>query len=171
MDRDVHQAPILKTDLKKLARIASEEREDFFGRHPEWALLYRKRWLCSALCREAAVHFTNGSSGFREFDVWNFYAEHPEAAFPHHLLSYRDFGKSRFGRDAGAESYAGRRVVVTGRSLACAPGADPVEALQLYLRRGETPSARELRLKAVVLLEPERYLGYIAWPTLVVATG
>jgi hypothetical protein len=169
MDKAGPQAPILKTDLKKLVRIAREEREDFFGRHPEWALLYRKRWLCSALCRDAALHFTNGSSGFREFDVWNFHAEHPEAAFPHHHVSYRDFGKSKFGRDSDAVIYSGRRVVVTGRSLPVAPGDNPVEALQQYLRRGETPSARELRLKAVVLLEPEEYLGYIAWPTLVVA--
>jgi hypothetical protein len=53
--------------------------------------------------------------------------------------------------------------------LPAAPGDNPVEALQHYLRRGETPSARGLRLQAVVLLDPEEYLGYVAWPTLVVA--
>jgi hypothetical protein len=114
------------------------------------------------------LHFTNGTSGFREFDVWSFYAEHSEAPFPPHLLSHRDFGKSKFGRALNAAAYRGRRVSLTGRSLPCEPANDPIEALQHYLRRGDTPSSRDLRQKAVVLLEPEDYLGYIAWPTLVV---
>ena len=163
--------PIVRSDLKKLARVAREEREDLFQRHPEWALLYRKRWLCSALCREAALHFTNGTTGFEQFDIWSFYAEHPEAPYPHHLASHRDFGRSKFGRDPATQAYQGRRIALTGRSLACSPDDDPVEALQHYLRRGDTPSSRELRQKAVVVLEPEAYLGYVAWPTLVVTAG
>jgi hypothetical protein len=160
---------ITKSDLKRLARIAREEREDFFQRHPEWALLYRKRILCSALCQGAALHFINGSTGVNDFDVWTFYVQHPEAAFPHHLVTHRDFGHSRFGRDTASPAYEGRRVDLTGRSLACEPGADPVAVLQEYLRRGETPSSRDLRQKAVVLVEPDAYLGYVAWPTLVVS--
>jgi len=54
---------ITRSDLKKLTRIANAEREDFFGRHPEWALLYRKRMICVALCEDAALHFMNGSTG------------------------------------------------------------------------------------------------------------
>ncbi len=159
---------IRKADLKRLARIALQERQDLFERHPEWALLYRKRLLCSALCQGAALHFINGTTGVSDFDVWTFYAEHPEAAFPHHLVSHRDFGKSRFGRETGSPAYEGRRVDLTGRSLPCKPDAEPVEVLQAYLRRGDTPSSRELRLKAVVLIEPDEYLGYVVWPTLVV---
>lgn len=162
---------IRKSDLRRLARIARQERDDLFERHPEWALLYRKRVVGSALCQGAALHFINGTHGISDFDVWTFYAEHPEAAFPHHLVTHRDFGKSRFGRDPNAPAYQGRRVDLTGRSLSCEPGADPVEALQTYLRRGETPSSRELRLKAVVLVEPEDYLGYVVWPTLVVSVA
>jgi len=162
---------IRKSDLRRLARIARQEREDLFERHPEWALLYRKRVICSALCQGAALHFINGTSGVSDFDVWTFYAEHPEAAFPHHLVTHRDFGKSRFGRDPHASAYEGRRVDLTGRSLPCKADDSPIEALQAYLRRGETPSSRELRLKAVVLVEPDEYLGYVAWPTLVVGTA
>lgn len=162
---------ISRNDLRRLARIALEEREDFFARHPEWSILYRKRVLASALCGDAALHFLNGSSGFGEFQVWTFYAEQTEAAYPPHQVSHRDFGPSRFGRAPDQQAYHGRRVELTGRSLHCRPDDSPVETLQLYLRRGETPSARDLRQKALVLIEPEHCLGYVVWPTLVVSAG
>ena len=158
---------ITRSDLKKLARIARSEHEEFFGRHPEWAMLYRKRLLCVALCKDAALHFVNGSTGVDEFDVWTFYAEHSEAPFPFQQLSKVDFGKSKFGRDAAIpDAYLGRRIELRGRSLDCKPGDDPIDVLQRYLRSGETPSARELREKAVVLIEPEQFLGYVVWPSL-----
>jgi hypothetical protein len=163
---------ITKTDLKKLARIARAEREEFFERHPEWSLLYRKRLVCTVLCRDAALHFVNGVTGIETFHVWGFYAAHPEAPFPFKHLGKVDFGLSRFGRDAqNPEAYKGRRVELSGRSVACRPGDDPIVVIQQYLREGETPSARELREKAVVLLEPENFLGYVAWPSLVMSAA
>jgi len=158
---------ITRSDLKRLARIAREEREDFFERHPEWALLYRRRLIGSALCKDAALHYVNGSSGVDVFDVWSFYAEQ-EMPFPFQHLSKADLGSAKFGRDAAnPEAYRGRRVELRGRSLNCRAGSNPIEVLQAYLRVGETPSARELREKAVVLLEPENFLGYVVWPSLV----
>ena len=162
---------ITRSDLKRLARIARDEREDFFQRHPEWALLYRKRLLGSALCQDAALHYVNGSSGVEFFDVRSFYAQQ-EAPFPVRQVTKADLGLSKFGRDVlHPEAYRGRRVELRGRSLDCGAGADPIEALQHYLRAGATPSARELRQKAVVLLEPETFLGYVVWPTLVMSRG
>ena len=158
---------ITRSDLKKVARIARSEREEFFERHPEWAMLYRKRLVGVALCKDAALHFVNGSTGLDVFDVWTFYAEHPEAPFPFQQLVKADLGKSKFGRDtANPDAYQGRRVELRGRSLDCKPGDDPIEVLQRYLRAGETLSARELRDKAVVLIEPEQFLGYVVWPSL-----
>lgn len=163
---------ITRADLKKLARLARAERDDFFGRHNEWAILYRKRIVCTALCQGAALHYINGTSGVSEFNVWTFYAEHPEAPFPFQQIAKLDFGKSRFGQDpVSPEAYQGRRVELQGRSLDCKPGDDPIEVLQQYLRGGDTPSARELRDQAVVLLEPERYLGYVVWPSLAVSVS
>jgi hypothetical protein len=163
---------ITRTDLKKLARLARAERDDFFGRHNEWAILYRKRIVCTALCQGAALHYINGTTGVSEFNVWTFYAEHPEATFPFQQISKLDFGKSKFGQDAvNPEAYQGRRVESQGRSLDCKPDDDPIEVLQHYLKGGETPSARELREKAVVLLEPERFLGYVVWPSLAVSVS
>ena len=163
---------ITKSDLKKLARIARIEREEFFGRHPEWAMLYRRRLVCVALCKDAALHFVNGSTGVDAFDVWTFYAEHPEAPFPFQQLVKADLGKSKFGRDAAnSDAYEGRRIELRGRSLDCKPGVDPIDVLQRYLRSGETPSARDLRDKAVVLIEPDEFLGYVAWPSLAMSSG
>lgn len=158
---------ITRTDLRRLARIAADERNDFFARHAEWRLLYARRLLCTALCGQSALHYCNGAAGIEEFDVWSCYAAHAEAAFPHHRHSYRDFGKSKFGRAMGHDAYVGRRIRLTGRSLSTRPSDDPVISLQRYLRSGRTPSARKLRRSVVVLIEPETYLGYVAWPTLI----
>ncbi|MPZ43846.1 MAG: hypothetical protein GEV05_10650 [Betaproteobacteria bacterium] len=162
---------ITRNDLKRLLSIARQEREDFFSRHKEYAILYGKRMLCAALCDGAALHFTNGQTGVRTFDVFTFYAEHPEASFPHWHEERYDFGPGRkFGRLPDApESFRGRPVNLAGRSIDASPADDPIEALQYYLRRGASPVARRLAEQAVVLLEPEKLMGYVAWPTLVPA--
>ena len=167
MDPTRSYSGITKADLRRLARIAEEEREDFFSRHPEWAILYRKRVLGSALSGDAALHYSNGSTGLKEFSVWTFYVEHPDAPFPFQRITYADFGKSKFGRAPDLpETYEGRRVELQGRSIDGALGDDPLIALQHYLKAGASPSARELASKAIVLLEPDRLLGFVAWPTL-----
>ena len=160
-------ARISRADLRRLARIAGAEREDFFSRHPEFALLYRKRLLCTALGGDAGLHYLNGTTGVNAFSVWSFYAEHPEAPFPFRRPGRADFGASKFGRAPDAPAaYAGRRVELHGRSIAAAPGDDPAEALLRYLKAGTTRSSRELAHKALVLIAPERVLGAEVWPTL-----
>jgi len=168
MDPTRSYATITKADLRRLARIAKQDREDYFSRHSEWAILYRRRVLCTALCEDAALHFLNGRTGIREFSVWTFYAEHPEAAFPYYRVGRLDFGKPKFGPDPGApDTYVGRRVELHGRSIDATPASDPIAALQAYLKGGASPSARELARKAVVLIDPEPYLELEVWPTLV----
>jgi hypothetical protein len=171
MEGERSYARIAHNDLKRLLAIARLEREDFFSRHKEYAILYRKRVLCAALCGDGALHFSNGQTGIRAFEVWTFYAEHPEASFPHWHEERYDFGSARkFGRLPDApESFRGRPVQLAGRAIDASPVDDPIEALQSDLRRGATPVARRLAEKAVVLLEPERLTGYVAWPTLVPA--
>jgi hypothetical protein len=168
MDNDRSHATITRADLKRLAHIAQSDREDFFERHREWALLYRRRLLAVALCADAAMHYLNGITGVQEFAVWTFYAEHAEAAFPFQRVSHADLGKSKFGRGTDLpDTYEGRRVVLQSRSLDATPDEDPLEALQRYLKEAATPTSRELARKAVVLLEPEELLGLEAWPSLV----
>ena len=168
VDSERSYARITKTDLRKLARLAREDREDFFEHHPEWSILYRRRVLCLALCGGAALHYVNGITGVSQFELWTFYAEHPEAPFPHRRVTHRDYGESRFGRDAVLPGpYRGRRVVVQSRSVDASPADDPLEVLQRYLKAGATRTARELARYAVVLIEPEEFLGLEAWPSLI----
>ncbi len=167
MARSASFEQITRADLRRLGRIAEEEREDFFARRADWRLLYRRRLLCTALTGRSAVHFCNGTSGVVQFDVCLFFAFHAEAAFPHRWTSLRDFGSAKFGRAEVEANYTGKRIRFSGRSINGRPSDDPVAALQTYLRRGRTPTARQLRQDAVVLIGPERYLGYVAWPTLV----
>lgn len=164
-------ARITRVDLKRLLAIARLERDDFFSRHKEYAILYRKRVLCTALCGETALHYINGQTGIARFEVWTFYAEHPEATFPYWHEERYDYGFSaKFGRlPETPEAFKGRPVDLAGRSIDASPIDDPLEALQYYLRRGSTVVARRLADKAVVLLEPEPLVGYVAWPTLVPA--
>ena len=168
MESDRSYARITRADMKRLKRLADEDREDFFGRHPEWALLYRRRMLGMGLCGSAALHYLNGVTGVREFEVWTFYAEHAEAPFPFQRIAHTDFGESKFGRAQDApDSYAGRRVTLHARSIDARPVDDTLEAIQRYLKAGATPTARELAAKAVVMLDPEELLGVEAWPSLV----
>lgn len=157
---------ITKADLRRLARIADEEREDFFGRRTDWGLLYRRRLLCTALTGRSALHYCNGTSGFEQFDVWLFFAAHAEAAFPHRWVSLRDFGDSKFGSAGTTGNYSGRRIRITGRSIPGRPSENPVTLLQGYLRRSRTPTARQLKEDGAVLIGPVHFLGYEAWPTL-----
>jgi hypothetical protein len=167
MDSARSYARITKADLKRLARLANEDREDFFERHREMALLYRKRLLGVALGGNGALHYLNGMTGVGEFQVWSFYAHHAEAPFPVHQVSHADFGESKFGRGSDLpDTYRGRRVVLQGRSIDALPSDDPLEAVQRYLRAAATPTAREIAAKALVLLEPEPLLGLEAWPSL-----
>ena len=89
---------IEKEDLEKLLKFAVEDREDFFTRYPRWRKLYSNRLICIALCQGAAQHYINGKRGVKDFDIWTFYAEHPDAPFPYRRMAVKDFGKSKFGR-------------------------------------------------------------------------
>jgi hypothetical protein len=151
-------------DLARLAAIASDDREARFARRTRWSP-YADRVLCVALCQGAALHYVAGRNGVKDFDVYTFYAEHPTGAFPARWRTEVDFGPSRFGRYAGdPDSFRGRRVDLIGRSLDVSPDADPVEAVRRYLSAGRTETARQLAMKAVVLLEPEDLRGEIIWP-------
>lgn len=157
-------ATISKSDLRKLAALAAADNEDFFHRNPLVGRHYRNRLLCIALCQGAALHYVDGRTGVKDFDVWSFFSEHPAMPFPARRSINADYGRSKFGRPSADFEYQGRRVDLFGRSLPVRPSADPVEAVLLYLLTTKTKSAKELKKKAVVLLEPSELLGAIVWP-------
>jgi len=68
------------------------------------------------LCQGAALHYADGANGVEDFDVWSFYAEHPDGPFPARWRRPADFGPSKSGRFPGDPAhYQGRRVDLMGR--------------------------------------------------------
>jgi hypothetical protein len=126
--------------------------------------LYKKRVLGSALCQGAALHYVTGRVGINDFDIYTFYSETRERLWYAKALRSRDFGRSKFGQSVNRPDFVGRRVDFMGRGIRARIGANPIAALRQYLREGRTLSARLLRTKAVVLLEPARFRGTVVWP-------
>lgn len=155
--------PITTDDLDRLARIARLDREDLFERNAHLRAL-ADRVIAVALCQGAALHFLDGRNGVKDFDVWTFYAAHPDAMFPPRRTVARDFGDPKFSKSPDRPEFVGRKVDLLGRSLHADVDADPVAVLQAYLSERRTDSARRLAQKAVVLLEPRSRLGTVVWP-------
>jgi hypothetical protein len=142
--------------LLRLARIAAEAEAGLFARRPQGAGRYAGQLICRALCQGAALHYLDGSTGVKDFDVWSFYAAHGIKPFPYRWRGTADFGPSKFGRYAvDPPAFTGRRVDMLGRSLNVPPGAEPVAVLRDYRSAALTDSARELEAKAGVLIRPE----------------
>jgi len=157
--------PLERDDLARLLALARKDREEFFSEHSDWASLYKERVLGVALCQGAALHYLKPKAGINDFDVYTFYAAHPARRWYAKRIRSVDFGDPKFGRSQiTRREFVGRRVDLMGRELPVQPGTDIVRALRLYLRRGDTPTARELKQKAVILLEPEDRLGTVVWP-------
>jgi hypothetical protein len=155
---------ITRGDLICLAEIARLDREDLFARNPRYRSL-NEHLICVALCQGAALHFVDGKNGVKDFDVWTFYAAHPNIPeFPWRRRKAYDFGDPKFGRSPDKPDFVGRHVDLLGRSLEVTGETDPAVVLRKYLSEGRTTTARRLSEKAVVLLEPEDRLGTVVWP-------
>lgn len=152
-------------DLVRLAGLAAEVEAGLFIRRPQGAGRYAGRLICRALCQGAALHYLDGRTGVKDFDVWSFYAARDDGEFPPRWRKTADFGLTKFGRYPGdPASFSGRRVDFLGRSLDVPPDAEPVSALRGYLSAARTKTVRELAAKAVILIGPELVVGKIVWP-------
>jgi hypothetical protein len=100
----------------------------------------------------------------KDFDVWSFFGGIPGAPIPRRRVVACDFGKSKFGKSLDRPDFIGRRVDLLLKSLTCSPANNPVASLREYLIQGRTATARFLREKAVVIIEPVDLEGVMAWP-------
>jgi hypothetical protein len=157
-------APITNADLRRLGRLAAEDRAGLFARSSRTEHLYRDRLFAVALCQGAALHRLNGTNGVKDFDVWSFYVAHPEGPYPPRRNGTADFADPKFGTTPGFEDFVGRRVDLLGRSYTFKPSEDVAQALRGYLRKASTDTARFLAEKAMILIEPEDRLGEVVWP-------
>ena len=152
-------------DLRRLADIARSDREDFFQRHPRWSALYSHRLLCVALCQGAALHFVDGKTGVKDFDVWSFFCEIAGQPIRRRRVVSGDFGQPRFGKSPDRPNFIGRKVDLLFKSIPCTPDRSAERSLQRYLTKRRTHTARCLAKKAIVLLEPiEQMRAVIWWP-------
>jgi hypothetical protein len=154
---------ITKRDLRRLLQLAEADRLAFFRRKPDTSRLYSRRLFAVALCQGAALHYLDGKSGVKDFDVWSFYRANPERQFPPRRRGQMDFGDPKFGATDGLQGYVGRRVDLIGRSIVAGSYDDPVAVLRDYLRGRRTESARRLAEKAMVLLYPPELFGRVVW--------
>jgi len=120
--------------------------------------------LLVALCQGAALHYLDGRTGVKDLDVYTVYASHPEGPFPYRWLIARDFGPSELGRHPDDVGFVGRHVDLIGRSLDVQVDADPIEAVQDYLRHNRNTSPRKLAAKAVIAVDPPELRGTQVWP-------
>lgn len=155
---------ITKNDLRRLAKIAREDREDLFARRPLTGKLYANRLFAVALCQGGALHYLDGKNGVKDLDVWSFYSQHMKRPYPYRRRGERDFGDRKFGKTEGYEHFKGRCVDLIGRSISSTHAGDPVATLQGYLSEGRTASSRWLAKKAMILIEPATLLGTVIWP-------
>jgi hypothetical protein len=117
-------------DLLRLAELAAEVEAGLFARRPHGAGRYAGRLICRALCQGAVLHYIDGKTGVKDFDVWSFYAELQDGPFPYRWRGTADYGPSKFGRHpADLPSFVGRRVDMLGRSLNMPADAEPTTAL------------------------------------------
>jgi hypothetical protein len=156
------RSPISEADLTRLAEIAAADLADLFERKPHLGRLHRDRVLCVALCQGAALHYLDGRTGVKDFDVWTFFSESPGRPFPFRRRAQRAFGPPE---GPVSQSFIGKRVDLMGRTLPEPRDADPLQAMRRYLGAGRTRSAQLLARKAVVLLAPVELRGTVAWPS------
>src|SRR5260370_41940228 len=69
--------PIGRRDLARLDKIAHRDVQRYLDKNPAMEQIYRRRYLCSALCLGAAIHYAHPNVGYRvkDFDVWTFFQQ------------------------------------------------------------------------------------------------
>ena len=155
---------IRRLDLRRLAKIAQDDLIELFYRKPDLGEIYRNRIICIALCQGAALHYIDGKNGVKDFDVWTFFREHKSRPFPYRRNVARDFGTLRFGLSPDAKDFKGKRVDLIGRAIPYKSNENPIQTVQKYLAKSKNKTPKLLSQKAIVIIEPEEFLGTVAWP-------
>jgi hypothetical protein len=154
---------ITPKDLASLAQIALDDFADLCQRQKH-SRRYANRLRLICLCQGAARHYVHGDRGVQDFDLWGFFEEVRNHAFPYRRRGEHDFGPSKFGRNPDdGDAFKGRRVDVMGRSISMSKGKTPIEAVQRYLNGARTKSASLLAERPVVAVWPSRYRGQVIW--------
>jgi hypothetical protein len=150
-------------DLDRLAELAANDRASFFAAHPAWAQSYADRYIGSALCQGAALHFMDGKVGVQDFDVYSFFHANPKRQWYAKRSKHVDFGDPRFGQSLDQPDFVGRRVDLFSRGISHHAGESAAACIRRWIEEGTTYSAQCLAKKAVVLLDPSENRGEVVW--------
>ena len=157
-------ATLTGSDLRRLAIVAHLDREHFFAAHPRWRRLYGDRLLCTVLSQAATEDDARDPHDDAGLTLWSFYREHPDAPLPHRRKRVWPGSDRHIAQCLGRPIFRARPVEVVCRSILGGLLDDPAATLRQYVDAGATSSARRLRERRLVLLEPVRDQGRIVWP-------
>lgn len=164
---------ITKDDLERLLKLTKDDYDDFVNRHPKYKDL---KILSICLCQGAALHYIDGQTGVRDFDIFMFFERKGCVRYPFRRRGFKDFGKSKFGKtyinlnnfksssksSSKYENTKGRTIDIMGREINNIDN-DYEKSIQEYLANPKSDTSYYLSQKAVVVLEPIKDLGKIIW--------
>jgi len=165
MDLERSPEKITENDLHEIYNGSKARLNEYFvlGSGRKWLDLYDiNNPIVAALCQGAAMHFYDGTTGVRDFDVWFFYP-FKEKHLPYRTIWTWDYQNPKFSRHPNIQGYEGRKVDVLVRSIHNYSKTDSVKTIHQYLELKSTKSSRELSKKAVVMLYPKNQLGNVIW--------
>jgi hypothetical protein len=165
MNTEYSSEQLTKDDLIRLKDIVLRTLKSRVYQAPV-ARQYIDRLMMLALCQGAAQNYLYGAHGengrgVKDLDVWAFYYDGLEKAFPSKSHWRSDFGESHLGRNPHDDGYVGRRIDIMGRSIPFT--GDDKESVLTWLR-GDSHSASNVIKRPVIGLFPEHHLGAVIWP-------
>jgi hypothetical protein len=156
-----------KSDLEILLSLAMTDLDCFVKKNPKYKPL-KSQIISICLCQGAALHYKDGKTGIRDFDVYIFFSDSSSIRYPVRRRTVMDFGTPKFGKTYPSPKernnkphFIGRNCDIMGRQIPMKK--DYTESIQSYLTEQKSPTAYHLAQKAVVVLWPRADMGKIVW--------
>jgi len=156
-----------KSDLKILLKHATDDLDSFVKKHPKYKQL-KSKIIAVCLCQGGGLHYNDGTTGIRDFDVYTFFSDDCSIRYPVRRRAVKDFGINKFGKTYPTPKernnypdFIGRNVDIMARHIE--DKKNYIESLQTYLTEQKTPTAFHLAQKGVVVLWPENDIGKTIW--------
>lgn len=154
---------ITEHDLTNLYRVANEAMTEVYKSKPDYKP-FQDKAVVVALCQGAALHYIDGKTGVKDFDVWFFYAPIDGKSKWHRgTLTVTNFGDSKFGKLPDKSAFKDKRVDVLMRAMPEFSCGDPKKSIQDYLTSPVNTTPKYLAKKAVIGLYPKKVFGKTLW--------
>ena len=157
--------PIDDNDLQRLATLGLAQLQAYIAREPVQRGRFADLHIATVLCQGAGLHYLDGTTGVKDFDLCHFFRADGGLSFPHRTIWTADFSPSKFGRDPNETAhYTGRRIDIQGRSITV-PDDDALTAIRTYLGNGvPNTTPWHFAQKGMVAIHPPALRGAVVWP-------